>query len=274
MAPTRKTMIQIAKMRESGLIAWKAQQAAAAAIKVGVTTAEIDAVVEKVIAAHNAQPLFKGHRGSATSPFPAATCISINDEVVHGIPGSRKLSEGDIVSIDIGVRLDGWCSDTAMTWPVGEIDSQTKRLLQVTAGALNLAIAKSRPNIQWSKVATAIESHVKRAGFYLIEDLCGHGIGRQLWEEPQVPNHFCPIGRDFKLHPGTVIAVEPMVALGSGAVQLQPDGWTMVTADRTNAAHFEHTIAVTEDAILVLTGPPSKREQEALSLYSAPIAVR
>jgi methionyl aminopeptidase len=127
--PTRKTTAQIAKMRESGLIAWKPQQAAAAAIKVGVTTAEIDAEVEKVISAHNAQPLFKGHRGSATSPFPAATCISINHEVVHGIPGSRKLNEGDIVSIDIGVRLDGWCSDTAMTLPVGEVDFRTKKLL-------------------------------------------------------------------------------------------------------------------------------------------------
>jgi methionyl aminopeptidase len=254
MSGTLKTEAQIDKMRQAGLVVWEAHQAAAKLIQPGVATAEIDAVVEKTIRARGGIPLFKGVPGRV--PFPAATCISVNAEVVHGIPGPRKLKEGDVVSIDIGVRLDGWCGDAATTYPVGEVDPRARQLLEIGEGTLRLALHEMRPKIRWSQVARSMERYVNRAGFHVIEELLGHGIGRELWEKPQVPN--LPTGKtaDFKLRPGMVLAVEPMIAIGTKDVKLMPDHWTYETVDGSSCVHFEHTIAVTENGLKVLTAGP------------------
>lgn len=254
MVSHKKTMAQMEKMRAAGLVVWQAHQAAAALVRPGVTTAEIDAVVERTIRERGGIPLFKGVPGKV--PFPAATCISINSEVVHGIPGPRKLKEGDVVSVDIGVKLDGWCGDAAVTHPVGEISPEARRLLDVTEGALRVAIELLPTKSRWDKVAKGMEKHVKDAGFHVIEDLVGHGIGQEMWERPQVPNYASGPNADFKLRPGMVLAVEPMVATGTKEVRLLPDHWTYVTADGSYAAHFEHTIALLEDRVWVLTAGP------------------
>jgi methionyl aminopeptidase len=247
-----KTDAQIDKMRQAGLVVWAAHQAAAALIEPGMTTAEIDAAVDRTIADHGGVPLFKGVPGKV--PFPTATCISINSEIVHGIPGPRRLREGDVVSIDIGVKLDGWCGDAAVTHPVGEISTEARRLLDVTEEALRLAIRQIRPKLRWNQVARAIQGHIEGAGFHVIEQLDGHGIGRELWEKPRVSNRAS--AGDFKLLPGMVLAVEPMVGAGTGEVEVLDDHWTFVTADRSPAAHFEHTIAITADGPRVLTAAP------------------
>jgi methionyl aminopeptidase len=254
MSGTLKTPSQIEKMRQAGLLVWEAHQEAAKLIAPGISTREIDAVVDRTIVSHGGKPLFKGVPGRV--PFPAATCISINAEVVHGIPGPRQLKEGDIVSIDIGVRLDGWCGDAATTYPVGEVSAEKKKLLEINEGALRLAIKEMRPKIRWSQVARSMERYVQKAGFHVVEELLGHGIGTELWEKPQVPN--LPSGKtsDFKLRPGMVLAVEPMIAIGTPDVKIMPDHWTYETTDGSAAAHFEHTIALTEDGVRILTASP------------------
>ncbi|HXO21239.1 MAG TPA: type I methionyl aminopeptidase [Thermoanaerobaculia bacterium] len=249
-----KTEAQIAKMRRAGLLVWKAHQAAAALIRPGVTTAEIDAAVERVIVEGGGVPLFKGVPGKV--PFPAATCISIDEEVVHGIPGPRRLAEGEIVSIDTGVKLDGWCADAAVTHPVGAVDPKVRRLLEVTEGALRLAIQSIAGSKRWRQVAREMESYVRRAGFAVVHSLVGHHIGRELWEDPQVPNYYTTDIPDFALEPGIVIAVEPMVNAGGKGVKMQPDHWTIITRDRRPSAHFEHTLAITGRGVLVLTAGP------------------
>jgi len=249
-----KTPEEIEKMRRAGLVVWAAHEAARKLVRPGVTTAEINAAVERVIAEHGGLPLFKGVPG--TVPFPAGTCISVNSEVVHGIPGPRKLEEGDVVSVDVGVKLDGWCGDAAVTHPVGEIAPEVRRLLLVNEGALRLAVRTMRPGIRWSQVGRAMERFVVKAGFHVVEDLQGHGIGRELWEEPDVPNFPPEREDDFKLRPGMVLAVEPMVAMGTAELQLLPDHWTYETVDGSPAAHFEHTLAVTEDGVRALTAGP------------------
>lgn len=254
MTPYRKTDEQIAKMRQAGLIVWAAHQAAAEIVEPGVTTAEIDAVVEKTIREHGATPLFKGAPGK--TPFPASTCISVNSEVVHGIPGPRRLQEGDVVSIDIGVRLDGWCGDAAVTRPVGEIDEESQRLLDVTEGALRMAIELMGKKKRWTQIARSMEGYVNEAGFSVVEELVGHGIGREMWERPQVPNYFTTNMSDIKLRPGVVLAVEPMVNVGAKQVRLLPDHWTIVTIDDRRSAHFEHTLALTRDGVQALTAGP------------------
>jgi methionyl aminopeptidase len=249
---TTKSPAEIELMRMAGAIVREAHEAAAAAVAPGVTTSEIDAVVDDVITSRGGEQLFKGQRAPGADPFPAATCLSVNQEIVHGIPSRRKLRGGDIVSVDIGVRYEGWCADAAVTWPVGKVAPKLRALLEATEGALRVALETLRPHLRWSEAATAMEEHVRLAGFHVIEGLCGHGIGRQMWEAPQVPNYFSP-GYDFELTPGLVLAIEPMVALGSTALRLMPDGWTIETADGRPAAHFEHTVAITEDGVSVLT---------------------
>lgn len=254
MATTRKTRAQLDKMRQAGLLVWKAHQAAARLVEPGVTTARINEEVEKVIVDHGGIPLFKGVPGRV--PFPAGTCISVNSEIVHGIPGPRQLVEGDVVSVDIGVKLDGWCGDAAVTHPVGAISAQARRLLDITEETLRLAIRHMAPKILWNQVARIMERHVHDAGFHVIEDLVGHGIGSQMWERPQVPNYVPLIGRDFKLHPGMTLAVEPMVSVSTKKTRVLPDHWTYVSADGGYAAHFEHTLAILDDGIEVLTAGP------------------
>jgi methionyl aminopeptidase len=230
-------------------------------VKPGVTTGEIDLAVERFFSEKGAIPLFKNFPGKV--PFPAVTCMSVNEEVVHGIPGPRALNEGDVVSIDTGCKLDGWCSDSAVTLPVGKVDPDVLRLLEVTKGTLNLALELMGKKPVWSQVAAEMERFVKDSGFYVVESFVGHGIGREMHEPPQVPNF---VGRqfrrhdDFELRPGLVIAVEPMVNMGTSSVKALPDHWTQVAADGRPSAHFEHTIAMTENGPVALTRPPDPGE--------------
>ncbi len=249
---------EIKQMRKAGLLVWQAHQLLVEMLHPGVTTAEIDAVVERFFAKHRAVPLFKGVPGHI--PFPAVTCISINEEVVHGIPGKRKLAEGDIVSIDTGCRLDGWCGDAAVTHAVGRIDPDVQRLLDVTRYVLELAIDLMGRSSRWSEVAAGMEAYVKDNKFTVVEAFVGHGIGREMHEDPQVPNFLSSQLRrtgDFDLVPGLVIAVEPMVNMGTKRVRTQADHWTQSTADGRPSAHFEHTVAMTESGPYVLTAGPN-----------------
>lgn len=248
-------------MRRAGLLVWEAHQVAGSLVRPGVTTREIDAAVEQFFARHRAIPLFKGVPGKV--PFPAVTCISVNDEVVHGIPGDRQLEEGDVVSIDTGCKLDGWCGDAAVTHPVGQIDPESAKLLQVTEGVLNLAIQLMGQKSRWSQVAAEMATYVKDAGFAVVESFVGHGIGREMHEDPQVPNFVSSQLKrngDFSLEPGLVIAVEPMVNIGTKLVKTMPDHWTQATQDGQASAHFEHTIAMTEQGPWVLTAGPDQAE--------------
>jgi methionyl aminopeptidase len=249
-------------MRKAGLLVWQAHQMTAGMVRPGVTTGEIDAAVEKLFVERKAIPLFKGVPGKI--PFPAVTCISVNDEVVHGIPGKRVLHEGDIVSIDTGCKYDGWCGDSAVTRAVGNIDPEVQRLLDVTSGVLTLAIDLMGKRSRWSEVASEMGTYVRDAGFSTVESFVGHGIGREMHEDPQVPNFVSAQLRrngDFALEPGLVIAVEPMVNMGTKHVKSLPDYWTQATQDAQPSAHFEHTIAITENGPWVLTGPPQEGEQ-------------
>lgn len=253
---------EITQMRKAGLLVWQAHQLTAGMVRPGVTTGEIDAAVEKLFVERQAIPLFKGVPGKI--PFPAVTCISVNDEVVHGIPGKRVLHEGDIVSIDTGCKYEGWCGDSAVTRPVGNIDPEVQRLLDVTSGVLALAIELMGKKTRWSEVASEMGTFVRDAGFSVVESFVGHGIGREMHEDPQVPNFVSAQLRrngDFALEPGLVIAVEPMVNMGSKHVKGLPDYWTQATQDSQPSAHFEHTIAITENGPWVLTGPPHEGEQ-------------
>jgi methionyl aminopeptidase len=252
-------------MRRAGLLVWHAHQLALSMIRPGVTTGEIDAAVEAFFEEHQATPLFKGVPGRV--PFPAVTCMSVNEEVVHGIPGSRELREGDILSIDTGCKLDGWCGDAALTHPIGSVDPDVQRLLDVTRGVLDLAIERMGQRTFWSEVAAEMETYVKDHGFTVVEAFVGHGIGREMHEDPQVPNFVSDQLRrngDFQLVPGLVIAVEPMVNMGTKRVRTGADHWTQITADQRPSAHFEHTIAMTESGPYVLTASP-RDESERLS---------
>jgi methionyl aminopeptidase len=236
-------------------------------VRPGITTLEIDNAVEAYFAKHGAIPLFKGVPGK--TPFPAVCCMSINDEVVHGIPNDRVLKEGDIASIDTGCRLNGWCADSALTHAVGKIHPETQRLLDVTVGCLNLSIELIGRKKYWSEVADEMAAFVRSAGFSVVEDFVGHGIGRDMHEDPQVPNFANATFRrnhDFRLEPGLVVAIEPMVNMGSKKVKALSDHWTQVTQDGRPSAHFEHTVALTADGPWVLTAPPRPEEFEKYDL--------
>lgn len=257
-----RSLREITQMRKAGLLVWKAHDIAAGLVRPGITTREIDAAVDAFFAKHRAIPLFKGVPGKI--PFPAVTCISVNDEVVHGIPGRRVLREGDIVSIDTGCKYEGWCGDSAVTIAVGNIDPEVQRLLDVTQGVLDLAVELMGKRKCWSKVAVEMGTFVRDAGFSVVESFVGHGIGREMHEDPQVPNFVSAQLRrngDFVLEPGLVVAVEPMVNMGSKHVKSMPDHWTQATQDSRPSAHFEHTIAITENGPWVLTGPPRQGEE-------------
>ncbi len=253
---------EIAMMRKAGLMVWHAHKVAQSLLEPGATTGEIDAAVEEFFVRHGAEPLFKGVPGRV--PFPAVTCMSVNEEVVHGIPGPRKLVEGDIVSIDTGCKVGGWCGDAAATSPLGTIDPEVQRLVDVTKQTLDLAIELMGKKTFWSDVAVEMERCVKDAGFSVVEAFVGHGIGRDMHEDPQVPNFVSDQLRqngDFRLVPGLVIAVEPMVNLGTKKVRTMPDYWTQITADKKPSAHFEHTIAMTESGPVALTAAPTSDEE-------------
>lgn len=255
---TLRTPKEIAAMRKAGLIVWQALSLAHSMVKPGVTTKDIDRAVEQFFQAKGVQPLFKGVPGKV--PYPAVTCISVNEEVVHGIPSPRKLQPGDIVSIDTGCRAAGWCGDAAATFILEPVPDRVRQLVAVTRGALLLAIRLLGEKSYWSEVAAEMEAYVRDHGFSVVEAFVGHGIGRQMHEEPQVPNFVSDSFRrrgDFRIQPGLVIAVEPMVNMGTKRVRLMPDHWTQVTADGLPSAHFEHTIAITKEGPLVLTAGPN-----------------
>jgi methionyl aminopeptidase len=252
-----KSEREISLMRAAGLVVWEAHNVAAQMIKPGITTAEIDAAVDKYLMEQGAQALFKGVSGKV--PYPAATCISVNEQLVHGIPGPRRLKEGDIVSIDLGARLNGWCGDAAATHPVGKISPQARRLLDVTEGALTLAIELLPRRKYWSQIAKEMEAYIKEAGFSVVEGLVGHSIGREMWEGLQLPNYctkqYEACG-DFEIKPGMVLAIEPMVNMRGKGIKMLPDHWTIATMDGALSAHFEHTVAITKKGVQVLTAGP------------------
>jgi methionyl aminopeptidase len=255
--PHIKTEREISLMRAAGLVVWNAHNVAAQLVKPGVTTAEINAAVDKYLEEQGALALFKGVPGKV--PYPAATCISINEQLVHGIPGPRRLKEGDIVSIDLGAKLNGWCGDAAVTHAVGKISPQAQRLLDVTEGALTLAIELLPKRKYWSQVAKEMEAYIKEAGFSVVEGLVGHSIGREMWEDLQLPNYYTKqyeARGDFEIKPGLVLAVEPMVNMRGKGIKMLPDHWTIATMDGAFSAHFEHTVAVTKKGVQVLTAGP------------------
>jgi len=216
-------------------------------VRPGVTTGELDRLAETFIRDHGGRPAFKGYRG-----FPASICPSVNNEVVHGIPGIRRLNEGDLVGIDVGVEMDGFYGDAARTFGVGQVSDEAVRLMKVTREALMLGIAQARAGRRIGDISHAIQSHVERHGFSVVRSLVGHGIGREMHEEPQVPN-YGPPDRGPRLMAGQVLAIEPMVNVGGPDVVTKDDGWTVVTKDGSLSAHFEHTVAIGTDGADILS---------------------
>lgn len=264
-----KSPREIGLMRSAGLAVWQAHQIAGAMIQPGVTTAAIDRAIAAYFQRIGAEPLFQDYPNSIRNkpPFPAVTCISVNEAVVHGIPNDHPLTVGDIVSIDTGCRLSGWCGDSAWTYPVGAIAPLTQKLLDATQGVLQLAIDLMHNKGYWSAIAREMADYIRDHGFATVECFVGHGIGREMHEDPQVPNFPSRSLRgrgDFRLEPGLVIAVEPMVNMGTKRVKLLSDHWTQVTSDGKPSAHFEHTIAMTVDGPVPLTSAPSADEREKL----------
>ncbi len=247
-----KTAEEIEAIARAGAIIGRLFEELPARVTPGVSTAQIDEFADEFIRSHErAIPAFKGLYG-----FPRSVCISVNEEVVHGIPKpDRVLAEGVIVSIDVGVKLDGWYADAAVSLPVGRVDAETRRLLDVTEASLRMGIEEARSGRRLGDVGHAIQTAAEEAGFSVVRDLVGHGLGRQLHEEPQVPNFGRP-GRGLALRPGLVIAIEPMVNQGTATVHTLQDKWTVVTADGLRSSHFEHTVAVTENGPRILTAAP------------------
>jgi methionyl aminopeptidase len=229
---------EIDAIREAARLVARTLTMLGSEVRPGVSTARLDELAEAFIRDHGARPAFKGYRG-----FPASICPSINDEVVHGIPGARTLAEGDIVGMDVGVEKDGYFGDAACTFSVGKVSDETERLLRVTREALMRGVAQAKAGNRVGDISHAIQSHVESHGFSVVRSLVGHGIGRHMHEEPQVPNYGSP-DRGPRLMVGQVLAIEPMVNVGGPEVLTRPDGWTVVTKDGSLSAHFEHTVAV------------------------------
>jgi methionyl aminopeptidase len=246
-----KTPAEIAIMREAGRINSLALAAVRELLQPGVTTADLNAAAEEVLRKHGAYSPFKNY---GYPPYPASICVSINEELVHGIPGKRKLREGDIVSVDCGTVLEGFVGDSAFTAGVGEISPLAKKLIEVTEQALYVGIAMMRAGNKTGDVSAAIQQFVEGNGFHVVREYTGHGVGRSLHEEPQVPNYGTP-GTGVLLRPGMVIALEPMILVGTHRTRVLSDRWTVVSADGSLTAHYEHSVAVTEGDPLILTVP-------------------
>jgi methionyl aminopeptidase len=243
----KKTPAEIDAMAAAGEILVKCMNLLAGKVRPGVTTADLDAAAEKFIRSQGATPAFKGYRG-----FPGSICASPNDMVVHGIPGRFKLRRGDILSVDIGVVKDGWVADAARTFAVGEVSPVAAKLMEVTEGALFAAVEQCRPGNRLGDVSHAVQEHVEAHGFSIVRSLVGHGVGRDMHEEPQVPNYGKP-GKGPLLEEGMVLAIEPMTTAGRPAVRVGGDGWAIFSQDGSPAAHFEFTVAITGDGPRVLT---------------------
>ena len=247
MAATLKSPEQIAKMRKAGRVVAEMLDACQAAARPGITTHDLDKVAREVLARRAAKSNFLNYHG-----YPAVICTSPNNVIVHGIPGGYRLRDGDIISIDCGAIIDGWHGDAARTIPVGDISEDARKLIRVTEESLWAGIQHVRKGARLTDIGHAVQTVAEGAGFSVVREYVGHGIGRAMHEEPQVPNYGDP-GHGIKLKVGHVLAVEPMVNLGGPETQLNEDGWTVVTADGRLSAHFEHSIAVTEDGPEVLT---------------------
>ncbi|KAA3618151.1 MAG: type I methionyl aminopeptidase [Calditrichaeota bacterium] len=238
---------EIDKIRESCQIVVESILKAGDALKEGVTSNELDTIIEQNIRSHNAEPAFKGYQG-----FPASACISINEAVVHGIPDDKPIKAGSIVKIDVGVKKNGYFGDAAKSFCVGAVSEENKKLLEVTRESLYKAIEAAHWGNRLSDISYAVQSHVEKYGYSVVRQLVGHGIGTELHEEPQVPNYGKP-GRGPRLKPGMVLAIEPMINIGGCEVVTADDGWTVKTADSTISAHFEHSIAIQKGSAEILT---------------------
>ena len=242
-----KSPQEIERMRSSNRIVAEILQNVVAAVRPGVKTRDLDALAEDLLRKYKARSAFKGYNG-----YPAVLCTSVNEEVVHGIPSDRVLKEGDILSLDFGAVWDDYYGDAALTVPVGSISERARRLLRVTEEALGKAIEQARPGNHVGDISAAIQGHVESRGFSAVRDFVGHGIGRFMHERPQVPNFGLP-GRGVRLKPGMTLAIEPMINAGGYGVEVLEDGWTAVTRDRSLSAHFEHSVAVTENGPYILS---------------------
>ena len=253
----RKTAAELEKMRRSGLLVWQILQKMKEIAVEGATTWDLEVAAEKMMTDAGARPAFKGYYvPAAGEQYKFVLCTSVNSEIVHGMPNPRRvLKNGDIVSIDTGVKLDGYYGDSAITVPIGEISEQTEKLLEVTRKSLELAIDRVRSGNRLFDICSTVEEHVRANGFSIVREYVGHGIGTQLHEEPQVPNYVDRKHENPRLKPGMVLAVEPMVNAGRPEAVVLRDKWTAVTKDGSNSAHFEHCIAVTENGPWVLTRP-------------------
>lgn len=264
-----KSEREIRLMRKAGLAVWRAHQIAREMVRPGATTRQIDDAIADYFRSRDATPLFLNypHHEEGKPKFPAVTCMSRNEAVVHGIPDDEPLKEGDILSLDTGCRLGGWCGDAAYTYKVGEVSADIQRLLDATQGVLDLSIELMATKSRWSQVAREMAAYVADHGYTTVECFVGHGIGRNMHEDPQVPNFLSRSLRgrgDFRIEPGLVIAVEPMVNMGTKEVRTLADHWTQVTKDGLASAHFEHTIAITRDGPRRLTEPPTEAEMPLL----------
>jgi len=242
-----KSSTEIEYMRESGKIVAKVHSVLKDMIKPGITTKELDEIAERIILEHGAQPAFKGYGG-----FPATICASVNEEVVHGIPGDRMLREGDIISIDVGALKNGYYGDSAKTYPVGQISAKAEKLIRVTRESFYEGLKFCKVGYRLSDVSHAIQKHVEAEGFSVVRDYVGHGIGASLHEDPQIPN-YGPAGKGPRLSAGMVLAIEPMINAGRFSVRVLGDNWTVVTADGSLSAHYEHTIVITDEDPIILT---------------------
>ena len=257
MAITLRSRREIDLMRQAGAVVADVLLKLKENSKPGVTTADLNDIAIQMVKEAGAEALFKGVRSPlAKIPFPGVICTSINEQLVHGIPSDKTvLCEGDILSIDFGVRLNGYCGDSAITVAIGEISSEKRILMDLTKSILNIAIEKAAPNVKWSQIAAVMQKKVEEAGFSVVRDFVGHGIGTNMHEDPKVPNFVSRelLANDIFLTEGMVLAVEPMVNAGSSAVRTLRNGWTVVTKDKKCSAHFEHTIAIVENGCEILT---------------------
>lgn len=244
-----KSAKEIEKLREAGRITGNALRLAGQSIKAGMTTAELDKIIHDYICSQGAVPSFLGYGG-----FPGSACISVNDEVIHGIPGHRRLHEGDIVSVDVGAYIGGYHGDSCATFAVGKISEEAAALMRATEESLYLAIEAAKPGARIGDISHTVEEYILSKGYSVVKQYVGHGVGRELHEDPEVPN-FGRAGHGPRLLPGMVIAIEPMVNAGGEAVKVLSDQWTVKTRDGSLSAHFEHTVAITKDGAVILTKP-------------------
>lgn len=251
-----KSPVEIERMRRAGQLAHEILKKMSAGVAAGVTTLDLDNIARDEMLAAGAVSGSKNYPNYRPGEgFPGYTCISINEVVVHGIPSQRRLQEGDVVTMDVALSLEGYCGDTSATLPVGRVGADVRRLLDVTRQTLDLAVSQVRPGKRWSEIARLMQYNVERNGFSVVREFVGHGIGRSMHEDPKVPNFVTgeQLRGDFVLAPGMTLAVEPMVVMGKRAVRLLEDQWTVITKDRKPAAHFEHTVAVTSSGADILT---------------------